>query len=64
MSLSPKVQDVMEALKKDPELMRELNQALTKVYAKAGTPPLTAGEKVQVVSHIGGALNTQGMVTG
>lgn len=64
MPLSEKVQNVMEALRRDPALVRELNQVLTRIYALAGTPALNPGEKVQVVSHIGGALNPQGLITG
>ena len=61
---SKKVEKVLTALKKDPQLMTELNQVLTKVYVKAGTPRLTPGEKVQVVCRIGGALNPQGLIIG
>jgi hypothetical protein len=60
---SKNVDKAIKGLKKDPQLVKELNQALTKVYAKAGVS-LTQTEKVEVVRGIADSLDAYGHVTG
>jgi len=57
-----KVQKAMNGLKKDKKLVKELNDALTKVYEKGGV--VTQTEKKEVVREIAATLDAEGRITG
>lgn len=48
---SHNVRKVVETFKKDPQLLLEMHQVLTKAYEKAGVT-LTQSEKAQVLSAL------------